>query len=486
MSIHKFRTQSLCICLFFVLIAYGWHTGKMIHTDDFSRIQDNSSLDADYFRRLIFDNKSDGFYRPLNHLTFGLTYFYFGVDAKAYGYFNLAVLLGTCLILHRVVERITNSAVFASLTVFGWLLNFKLVSAALLWGVGRCDGLYALLVLLAMLLSLKALDSQRCYWHLSLSVLSAFLAMLAKESAIVGPVLVGLAFLVVGIRSHRFRPMPLAYLGFCMAFAITAYLSLRNISCAMKPGSAPSYYRLSPSFPVVINHIRFYIERSMVLSGLIVPALAVAYMVVPAHDRKRLRNCWVRVAMTIIVGMCLFIVAAAPILFLPRWGDLYGYFPSMFIVGTMTALLSQTRLWPRRRSDLSVLLFSMVVLALAVMPVVLEKGRREVEENKYVYDWCRSVKVQTPATNVTRIVIMHKATEWKKAGLSDVDFDYFQMGVGLMLKMPIIVLQEDRQASCNSDADSAVFEFISQSREGHFPPDDSSRGNWRLVCGVAP
>lgn len=469
--------------MLFILIVYGWHTGKVIYTDDFSRIHDNSSLDTSYFCNLMLDNKSDGFYRPLNHLTFGLTYYLFGLDARAYGYFNLAILMITCLVMYRVIERITGSVVFASLTVFGWLLNFKIVSAQLLWAVGRCDGMYTLFILVAMLLSLKAIDSSQCYMYLSLSALSAFLAMLAKESAVMGPVLVATVFLCASIRRHHFRLKPTVFLAICMAVAMTLYLSLRAYSGAMKPDNAPSYYRLHVSYAVVLDHIRFYAERSLNLSGLIVVAVMAAFMAGRGQFRPRhIQTGWDRTAKTIIAGTFLFLVAAAPILALPGWSDLYGYFPSMFIVVTMVAVLSLSRIWPARRSALSALLISMVALSVIIAPTVLAKCRRQVQENRYIYDSCLSVKAQLNREDIPRCVLLRKPAEWSAAGLSEPEFSYFCMGVGLLLKKPILVVAyEDRLKHGILNTNDCVFVFVPGMAENPIVSSQLPHGIWQRI-----
>lgn len=485
MTTRQYRALSILVCLLFVLVVYGWHTGRMIYSDDFSRIQDNSSLNADYFKKLMVDNKSDGFYRPLNHLTFGLTYYLFGIDARAYGYFNLAILMGTCWVLYQVVERLTSSTVFASLTVFGWLLNVKLVSATLLWAVGRCDGMYALFLLVASLLSLKAVGSSRCYIYLCLSALSVFLAMLAKENAIVGPILAMAIFLGASIRRRQFRLKPLLYFGIWMAFFTAVYLILRAHSGAMTPHDAPSYYRLHWSLPVVMSHIRFYIDRSLILSALIVPAVALVFLAERARRRRRAGTTWAKVAAIVIAGMSMFLIAASPILALPRWGDLYGYFPSIFVVGMMVALLSQSRIWPAHRRDLPLLLASMIILSLAVAPIILAKGRREVEKNRYVYEWCRSVKAQLRGEDPVRVVMLKNPTEWAAAGLTDVDFTYFHMGVMLMLKKPVIVaVRNDQDEHGARGANDCIFEFMPDTAKGHIAPLYSTRGVWRRVSGT--
>jgi hypothetical protein len=133
-----------------VAVIYLPIVGHNLHSDDFQRLADNSSLSANYFKTILTDNKSDGFYRPLNHLTFGLTYHLFGLNPYPYGVFNFLLVLGTCLLMFQIASRLTKDTLFAAVLVIAWLANVEVVASALTWAVGRTTGMEVLFGLLAI------------------------------------------------------------------------------------------------------------------------------------------------------------------------------------------------------------------------------------------------------------------------------------------------------------------------------------------------
>ena len=144
------RTMHTLWIILAAVLLYAPITGHTLYTDDFSRIADNADLSGDYFATLLTDNRSDGFYRPLNHLSFGLTYRLFGLNSYAYGALNLALLVGTALLLAAIVSDLLDERRAGLLAALLWLSTAKPLAAALTWAVGRTTGLYAFFAMLGI------------------------------------------------------------------------------------------------------------------------------------------------------------------------------------------------------------------------------------------------------------------------------------------------------------------------------------------------
>jgi hypothetical protein len=365
-----FRRISLGICVAYILLAYGPFAGCILHTDDFTRIDDNKSLSASYFEELLFDNKSDSFYRPINHLTFALTYHFFGLNARAYGMLNLLLLMASSLLLYLIAEDILRSSTFAALLTFGWLLTFKPIMATQIWAVGRTSGLYVFFLLLALFL----IRVQKRGW-LAIGATAFLAALLSKESAVAG-------FILLPLLAPRNRR--LATIGMVTTVCIS-YMVLRHASDAATQSNISSYYLYEIDIMFAVTRFLEYLERAAVFAVLLVPAMIIACH----HDRRPIgvRRTTLRVG----AAFALFGIALGPMLLIPSRSNLYAFLPSVFFVAALIYLIHGCGFWPRRTSQRKSVLMVMIVVGLISLPVIWNFGRRINRNNGLVYSWATQV-----------------------------------------------------------------------------------------------
>jgi hypothetical protein len=306
--------------------------------------------------------------------------------------------------------------------------------------------MYTFFLLLAVFCTLKARISSRLVW-LTLMVACTFLAMLSKESAVVGPVFV---LLLIGFDVRRNRHFTVKHLlSLMVVFGIVyiAYFSLRAHSQAMTMTTAPSYYKISFSLKTIFRHLRAFIERSLIFSALLIPAFFIRQVVqhrpvVRKHTHEKLVS-WYWI---LAVGFLLFCLAIAPTVAVPAKSNLYGFFPSMFIVGTMVALLSYSRQWPNSRQERKTLLIIMVILGVIVAPVGWMRGQ-EVKEHAYIYDWSKVIAESIGSDSPQEILIHYDPSA---ITLQPVDFDYLTMAVSLRIKQPVALVINPHTKNTNN------------------------------------
>jgi hypothetical protein len=432
LKLRTYRRLFLALCALFLLVSrYPCYTGDILRTDDFSRVADNAQLDAAYFRTLLLDNRSDGFYRPLNHLSFGLTHHFFDFRPLPYALFNLLLVLGCVWVLFHVLLGLSRSAVFASLGAFGWLLNVEPIHAVLSWGVGRTAALYTLFVLLALGCVLRARRSRPAAW-LAAAMACLFLALLAKESAVTGPVLVLMLIGVETARGGALRRRHLIGAAVAAALVYGVYFALRSASQAMTPATAPVYYRLDFSPAVLARNFAGYLSRSLLYSALLVPAFFLRPRpATPTHPAPAR----VSRGRAVAVGLLLFALTVAPELAVPSRSSLYAFFPSAFVTATLAALLAGSGRWPRRRSELRGLLVMLAVVGALVAPIAWGRGA-SVARGGTVYRWSRAIADRVALDRHPVVALRYDPAAVE---LSAKNLDLVRMGVGLMLRRPVTI-----------------------------------------------
>ena len=444
MKTRTYRRLFLALCVAFVLVSrYPCYTGDILRTDDFFRVADNARLDAAYFRTVLLDNRSDSFYRPLNQFTFGLTHRFFDFRPLPYALFNLLLLLGCVWALFNVLLALSRSAVFASVSTFGWLLNVEPIHAVLSWGVGRTASLYTLFVLLALGCALRARRSHPAPW-LAASMACLFLALLSKESAVTGPVLV-LALMGAEVaRGGILRRRHLLGAAAAAALVYGAYFALRSASHAMTPATAPAFYQLDFSPAVLARNLAGYLSRSLLYSALLIPAFFLLPRTADAPSRRRPPR--VPRGRAVAVGLLLFVVAVAPELAVPSRSSLYAFFPSVFVTATLAALLAGSGRWPARRSGLKGLLAMMAAVGLVVAPIAWARGS-SVDRGGAIYRWSRAIADQV-ARDRDPVVALRYAPGVVE--LKPKNLELLRMGVSLILRRPATIEANPRQESPRS------------------------------------
>jgi hypothetical protein len=301
-----------------------------------------------------------GFYRPVVALTFAVNYAMFHNQPLGYGMTNLALAIACAALLAAVIRDFgaPREAAIAGAAI--WLLNFHGIDMAILWISGRT----ALVLIAASLAAALAL----LRGHAVLAALGVFIALLAKEEAVVLPFVL-LAWLIIrqGARTPR-----RAWLGWIALSAVClgAYSVLRAASGAFTLSSAPPYYRLAFAPASLASNVVSYADRALTFPAL--ACLAAWLLLRPERSRIRLPRRALACAAVWFAG------GYALTLFLPVRSSLYACFPS--IGAAIAAALFSAACWrhapeTRRRR----VLVASVVASAALAPVYHARARRWVD-----------------------------------------------------------------------------------------------------------
>lgn len=440
----------LLLCFAFVGLAFSPFLCRTLSSDDFSRIDDNSELNGQYFTQLLFNTKSDAFLRPLNHLSFGLTYHFWGMNPIPYGLFNLALHLGSALLIFSSVRLIFRSVTLALLVTFGWLLNLKPAFAVLMWGVGRTSGMATFFILLSLFFALRALRNHRVFW-LPLSAFAGFLGMLAKESAVVGPIIVLLILLLMSRYDKKLKRKFIGCLALSFIPVLLGYLLLRIAAHAAWPATAPSYYAIKLDPLLLAHNLRSYLVRSMWASCLVIP-LVLIFMRKPRASSRDIRG-RLSPRCAAVIGFSLFFIALSPTLLVPSRSDLYVHFPGLFVVWAMIYPLSCSRSWPAGRNECGRLLALMAVLALLITPLAWAKGMKELKSRSVVYNSCWAIDHQLGSETPERVYLVYDENDPESTVLlRDENAKYFELCLRLFRKssVSLILLPEQRVGKLKS------------------------------------
>jgi hypothetical protein len=369
-----------------VTVIYLPIAGHQLHTDDFTRISDNSSLNVSYFQNILFDNKTDGFYRPLNHLSFGITYWLFGLNPYAYGYFNYLLLVATCLAVFCIIRRCTGDEGLATLLVVAWLANVKVVASTILWAVGRTSGLEMLFASCAILMVIKTVQSGR--WPpLAYALIFAALALLSKESALIlGPLLLAMAAFGLS-RARSFHPRHFLVLGSGLLAIYILYFILRHTSGAMTPNAAPDYYRWRLAPLALLRNLASYGERSLQFSVVLVPLLWIAM-----PRGRGLRPPFQSRAKWAALFLALFAFTISPALPVPFRSNLYPYLPSIFLVGALAATLGYHHKLPQFGLSRKRFLMSVSLLVMMAAPIAWRRGQEAYRRHGHTLSWAKAIE----------------------------------------------------------------------------------------------
>ncbi len=311
----KYMVYIILLSVLFLFI-YGPGVGNMLHSDDFHRIHDNLNFDQSYFKELFTTNRSDSFYRPINHLTFGLTNKFFGLNAVPYGMTNLLLGIGCIISGFFIINNVVKNAEIAAFSVWAWILAFQPFTSATTWAVGRTTLLYVFFLCLAILMSQSDFKFK--------AFISCFIFMtslLSKESAIVGIVL--LPLFTTGGKIKKLQMF------FCALMFVLAYLYLRSQAGGMVQESAPGYYRYNYSPYFALKRGLEYLER------LVFGFVPFAGLFIFLFCKKRLGDLrWSFFGFFIFAAL----ISISPKLLIPSRSDLYVVFAGAFFFGGCASL----------------------------------------------------------------------------------------------------------------------------------------------------
>ena len=356
----------IALILFAVTLIYLPIAGHQLITDDFTRISANSQFDGDYLRSLLLGQTlQGGFYRPVKHFTFGLTYRLFGFNPYAYGLFNFVLLAVTCVVLFYIISRLTGDRGFASLMVIAWLANAEVVSRTIEWAVGRTSGLQMLFASCAMLMTIKANQSGR-HRYVVASVIFFALALFSKECAVVvGPLLLATA-IYCALTARRPRVKDIGAQLFGLLTVYIAYFVLRCNAGAVTPFSAYGglyQWHLSPFS--LLRNLGSYAAGSLRFS-IVFPALV--FLLAPkAYNLRPNIVCRMKWAG---LFLALFVFTLTPTLPLRHViFDHYLYLPSIFLVSAMASIAGYSPKTPQfglSRNRFYLIAFLLILVAVRI------------------------------------------------------------------------------------------------------------------------
>ena len=300
---------------------------------------------------------TDGFYRPLVSLTFGLDRLLFGIDPRPYGWTNVALTLTTALLIRQLTISLGLARGAATLAASLWLLNFHGINLSILWVSGRT----ALLVGCAATACAIGVVKRRWVWAL----LFLALALLSKEEAVTLPfVLASWVYLLnPGTTMARVRVAAIWLLASGVLMA--GYVVLRSSTGAMTPATAPSYYQLTFAPAALAQNALQYADRGTTVSAIAVVLGALLLWPGKFHwpsVHRRLVQC----------GVIWIVGGYAITLFLPVRSSLYSVVPSIGACIAAAAVLNA--FWQaadashRRRA-----LLAAIVLPVCLLPVYVAR-----------------------------------------------------------------------------------------------------------------
>lgn len=341
--------------LFVFLIVYVPAAGHGFLSDDFrwilnSRIE--SLADVLHLFRI-----SDGFYRPLVSLTFGVDRVLFGLNPRPYGWTNIGFALLTGFLIHRLAIALGLPRGAAILAASLWLLNFHGINLSILWVSGRT----ALLVAAAAAACATFIVKRNLFRALACLAL----ALLSKEEAFTLPFVLAFWLYALGHQDKRSRLLTVAMWLLGAAMVMAVYLVLRSGTGAMTPATAPSYYRFTFAPAAVARNALEYADRAATTSMIAVVVGAVLLW----RRRVRLEP---KERRMVFCGLVWLIGGYGITLFLPVRSSLYAVAPS--IGGCLVAAVLLNACWRSadnvHRSRATV---AAVVLPFCMLPVYLAR-----------------------------------------------------------------------------------------------------------------
>jgi hypothetical protein len=244
---------AVTVMLMVIAAVYLPDIGRGFVKDDFGWIRDTRVARVDPVQLVSLSHP--GFYRPLVTATFAVDSVMYGINARGYGFTNLALYLACVGSIWALLREARVSPTAATLGAFAWALNPHGINMAVVWISGRTS---LLLTLCATLSARAFLRRQRVSGSLLL-----FAALLAKEEATVLPFIV--AAWLLALRHERGRDLVLDLAA--MAVPLMLYVVLREQTPALTPATAPWFYRPSADPGLLAHNALEYLDRGATIFG---------------------------------------------------------------------------------------------------------------------------------------------------------------------------------------------------------------------------
>jgi hypothetical protein len=349
-------------------LVYGPKVGHGFVKDDFAWIARSDLRSIDDTHTVLFGAPT-GFFRPMVSLSFAANRPLCGLESRCYGLTNLVLAIACAVAIARLAFALalpTAAAVFAGAL---WMFNWHGIGMSVLWISGRT----ALIVVLLSTLAATALVRKHPWRAAALS----FAAMLAKEEAILLPVILAVWVSVEAwLRDDRsLRRRAIVFAGLSIACTIV-YVALRVRSGAFTPSTAPEFYRPSFTLARIVENLPEYLDRSATFSLAVVVLFALV-----ARPALRVTTPSVWPAMWPIARLAaLWVVGTLAItVFLPVRSSLYACLPSVGVALAASALLAAS--WPSisaRRQHVAIT--AGLLIPLLLWPILSVRARKSVRE----------------------------------------------------------------------------------------------------------
>jgi hypothetical protein len=340
--------------LMVIAAVYLPDVGRGFVKDDFGWIRDARTVLSDPLRVWL---RQPGFFRPLVTSSFALDYMLFGVNARPYGFTNLALYLACIAAIWRLLREAGPTRTAASVGAFAWALNPHGINMAIVWLSGRTS----------LLLTLCAALSARAFLrrHRLTGSLMLFGALISKEEATVLPFI--LLVWLGALRNEDRRALLLDALA--VGVPLIVYGLLRAQTPALMPHTAPWFYRPTTDLRILAANAFEYLDRGATFVVLVGLAAWAAYA--PG-----------RVAITkpiLVAGAAWFVGGYALTLWVPVRSSLYSVFPSVGSALICAAAVDAFRSVPSARQTGDTWLAAVLASVLALIPVYQSRNDRWVE-----------------------------------------------------------------------------------------------------------
>jgi hypothetical protein len=296
---------AISVMLTVIAAVYLPDIGRGFVKDDFGWLRDARVARVDPVRLVRLSHP--GFYRPLVTATFVVDSALYGVNARGYGFTNLALYLACIIAIGVLLRESGVSTTAAAVGTFAWALNPHGINMAVVWISGRTS---LALTLCAALSARAFLRRQRFSGSLLL-----FAALLAKEEAAVLPFIL-LAWLFA-LRQERGRDLAIDVAATCLP--LLAYFLLRAQTPALTPGTAPWFYRPTTDLRMLVPNVLEYLDRGATFFGLIALTAWAVYRPARFNVSSRI----------VFASAAWFVGGYLLTIWIPVRSSLYAVFPSV-------------------------------------------------------------------------------------------------------------------------------------------------------------
>jgi hypothetical protein len=315
------------------------------------------------------EDRSGTFYRPLVTLSFLGDFTAYRLNARGYGFTNLALFVVCVALVLLMLEATGLPREAAAVGTFAWAINPSGPDMAVLWLSGRTALLMIAFSLVSLLLWRR---NQRIA-----AALSFFLALLCKEEAISVP-LIACALDLALDRDRFWRRLPTTAVLF--GLPLGAYFALRAPTHAITPANAPDYYRLTWNPLTIAINTAHYLDRAGTIMAVVALFALLACRVRPRFERDDRRR--------LLFGLGWFALALVITVRVPVRSTLYALFPSVGM-----ALMLATFVQALRRSTAPAEgrrpLLAMLAIVLLLIPAYNVRNDR----------WSEAARVSTRTLN---------------------------------------------------------------------------------------